>query len=313
MGGAKEALRVGRRTVRVSRPGKVLFPSVGVTKADLARYYARVAPVMLPHVRDRPVTMQVFPDGVGKEGFYRKDVPAHFPDWVRTVEIRARRKDRTLRQLLLQDAATLAYLADQAVVPHVWLSRIRDLDKADRLVFDLDPATDSFGRVQRAARTFRDVLSELGLVPFVMTTGSRGAHVVVPLRPTPFAQTRAFAKDLARLVALGEPDLFTLEMRIAKRRGRVFLDWLRNAWAQTAVAPYAVRARPGAPVATPVPWEDLLARGTHARTWTVQNVFGRLDAEGDAWRGIERRKRALGPARRRLDAWLEEAGLSPAS
>jgi bifunctional non-homologous end joining protein LigD len=193
-------------------------------------------------------------------------------------------------------------LADQAcITPHRWLSRIDRLERPDRLVIDLDPADNNPAEVRRAARLFGQLLHELELEPFVMTTGSRGYHVVVPLvRRSDFDDVRGFARDLAALASAREPRLFTTEQRKAKRAGRILIDIMRNGFAQTAVAPYAVRARPGAPVATPLDWDELSQSRTRPDLWTLRSLPPRLERDGDPWKQIGRHAQTLGAARRRL-------------
>jgi bifunctional non-homologous end joining protein LigD len=294
-----------RPTVEISNPDKVLFPRDGITKADLAAYYEEIAATMLPHVRDRAVVMQRFPNGIRHEGFIQKDVPQYFPEWIKTIRVKKARGSVT--HVVVDNAATLMYLADQAcVTPHVWLSRIDRLDHPDRLIFDLDPSGRTFEPVLAAARALREVLEAIDLVPYLMTTGSRGLHVVVPLdRSADFDTVRALARRLATAVADAAPDRFTIEQRKEKRRGRVYLDTMRNAYAQTAVAPYAVRALPGAPVAAPLEWAEL-SRLAGAQPYTIKTIARRLARRGDPWKDIARRARALHEAEERLDA-LEPA------
>jgi bifunctional non-homologous end joining protein LigD len=284
--------------VAVPRPDKVLFPDDGLSKADLARYYAAVAEVMLPHLSGRPVNMQRFPDGIADGGFYEKKRPDHFPGWVDGVSVDT--ADGEQEQVVVKDARTLVYLAGQAcVTPHVWLSRVDHLDAPDQLVFDLDPSADDLARVRRATRLLGDLLDELGLTTFLKTTGSRGYHVHVPLRPIQlFDDVRSFAREIAsRLVEL-DPGLFTIEHRKAKRGDRVYVDVMRNGYGQTAVPPYAVRARPGAPVSTPIEWDELsrVAPAQH----TITSVRRRLGQRADPWRSIRRHAQSLTGARRRI-------------
>lgn len=233
------------RTVRVSRPDKALFPDDGITKADLARYYRTVAHRMLPQLRGRPLMLERHPDGIGGMSFMQKDVPEHFPDWIHRVELPKRQG--TVTYLLCDDTATLLYLVDQGcITPHRFLSRADRPDHPDRLIFDLDPAGDDVAQVRIAALLLRDLLEQLRLPSAVMTTGSRGLHVLVPLdRSASFDDVRAFARGVAEHLAAGRPDTLTTEVRKEARKKRLYLDIQRNAYAQTAVAPFAVRARPG--------------------------------------------------------------------
>lgn len=294
--------RYGRYVVETSRDEKRLFSDPELTKRDLADYYEAIAGAMLPHLRDRAVVMQRFPDGIGSEGFYQKQVGGHFPKWIATTRVSTREGSQEL--VVCRNRATLVYLADQAVTTlHAWLSRIDRPDHPDQLVFDLDPPDDDFSRVRRAAFQLRDLLDELELPGFLKLTGSSGLHVVVPLdRSEPFDPVRAFARDAAALLAARHPDALTTEQRKNKRRGRLYLDVGRNAYGQTAVAAYAVRPLRGAPVAAPITWEELGRRGLHARSHTVRNVLRRLAQREDPWKGMARRARSLEPARRRLSA-----------
>jgi len=299
--------RLGSHTVELSRPDKVLFPDAGLTKSDLADYYRRAAETMLPYLRGRPVSMHRFPDGIDGEDFYHKEAPDYFPDWIRQVPVKIKEGGRQ-SQVVIGNAATLVYLADQAcITPHVWLSRADRLNHPDRMIFDLDPPGDDFEIVRRGARALREVLEEEKLFAQVMTTGSRGLHVTVPLdRSADFETVRDFARQMAELLAARQPKVFTVETRKDKRRGRLFLDYLRNAYGQTAVPPYAVRARPGAPVAAPLGWEELSDGDLTARSYTIKNIFRRLGQKGDPWKGLGRHARSLNEPRRRLKELLRK-------
>ncbi len=296
-----ESLRIGAHTIELTHPGKVLFPGVpGVTKRDLVDYYRRIAATMLPHVADRPLTMQRFPDGIAHEGFYQKEIPAYFPAWVARVSVP--KSGGRVNQVLCQDAATLVYLAEQdCITPHVWLSRIDRPHHPDRMIFDLDPPQQDFEPVRVAAGLVRALLRNLGLTSFPMTTGSRGLHVLVPLdRAADFDAVRAFARAAAQILAHRHGRALSTDARIVKRRGRLYLDTTRNAYGQTGVAPYAVRARPGAPVATPLAWEELGEPGLDARRHRLDNLFGRLERQRDPWRDIASAAQSLTGARARL-------------
>jgi bifunctional non-homologous end joining protein LigD len=302
-------LRVGGRSVRVSRPFKVLFPDDGLTKADLARYYAQVAPTMLPHLRDRPLHMRRFPDGIAGGGIEQKQVPSHFPAWVERIRV-PRKSGGEVTHVLCNDAATLVYLADQACIePHVWPSRRDRLDHPDQVIFDLDPPKDGAESASDAARLLRELLDQLGLVPFVRSTGIRGLHVVSPLeRRWNFDVVRAFARGVAELLAARHPDALTVAQRKEERRGRLFIDVFRNGYAQTVIAPYALRAVPGAPVAVPLEWREV-GRSSPS-DHTIFNVFERVERHGDPWQGLRRSARSLRESRRRLEALRVHEGLA---
>lgn len=296
-------LTLGPHEVEVKNADKVFFPDEGITKGEVVEYYARIAETMLPHVAGRPVSMERLPDGLAGPRWYHKEAPDHFPDWIERV--RVPKEGGTVNHVVVRRAADLVYLANQAcLTPHVWLSTAEHLDRPDRMVFDLDPSVEDVRVLRDGARALRDLLEELGLVPFVMTSGSRGFHVTVPLAAREdTAAVRAFSRDAAALIVARDPDRFTIEHRKAKRGDRVLVDVLRNGYAQTAVPPYAVRARPGAPIAAPLEWDEL--GSTHAGRFTIRNAFRRLGQKPDPWRGIARRARGLAGPRRRLDALLE--------
>jgi len=295
-------------SVKISSPGKLLFPADGITKADLAGYYARVADWMLPHLAGRPLSLQRFPDGIECEGFFQKNVPDHYPDFVRRVKVA--KAGGSVVHALADDADTLVYLVGQnAITPHVWLSRADRIHQPDRFVIDLDPPPGSaFAAVRRAARQAGDLLEEIGLVPFAQVTGSKGIHVWTPLRRrADFEEVKDFGGELAGLLAARHPDELTTEFRKAGRGARILIDVLRNRYAQTAVPPYAVRARPGAPVATPIEWRELSSSRLRPDGWTLETVVRRLQAKGDPWADMQRSARGLSRPRRRLRALLNES------
>jgi bifunctional non-homologous end joining protein LigD len=243
-------------------------------------------------VRDRPLALQAYPQGIEGDGFFMKSVPGYFPSWVKRVTVP--KKGGTITHVLAQDAATLVYLAGQNVVTvHTWLSRADKPYQPDRLTLDFDPSGGGFSEVRAAARAAGDRLRDLGLSPYAMTTGSRGIHVVCPLRRGPgFDEVHAYARKLAEAMVADDPRHLTLEWRKADRGERIYVDVNRIAYAQHAVAPYAVRARAKAPVAVPLHWEELSERSLKPDRWTVKTIAARL-AEGDPWSGMTRHARGL--------------------
>ncbi len=288
------SIRCGRRTIAISHPDKVMFAAAGLTKIDLARHYERVGGLMAPLLRDRPLTFQVFPDGIDGDGFYMKSVPRHFPAWIARTKVAKR--GGSLVQVAGADAATLVYLAGQNMVtPHAWLSRADRPREPDRLILDFDPSPGAgFAAVRAAARSAGERLRDAGLVPFAMVTGSRGIHVVCPLRRGhDFGTVHGFARALAELMVADDPKHLTLEWRKADRGARIYVDVNRINYAQHAVAPYGVRARPTAPVAMPIAWDELSDRWLAPDRWTVGNCGARIADAGNPWQGIGRRARAL--------------------
>jgi bifunctional non-homologous end joining protein LigD len=278
--------------VGVSHPDRVVFPD-GLTKGELVEYYTRIAEHMLPHLRGRPLTMQIAPKGVSEPGVtYIKERRKHFPDWVGSVSVPRQGKPDFLMPVV-ETADALRYVANQGMItPHVWLSRVDAPDHPDRLVFDLDPSTDDLGVVKDTAVELRSFLTELGLVPYVKATGSRGLHVTVPLdRSSSMDESRGFAEWVASTMAERHPDDLTTEFSKADRGSRLFLDVLRNARSQTEVAAYGVRVKDGAPVAAPLEWDEV--RSWEPGRWTVRNVFRRLAARPDPWASIDDDARPL--------------------
>jgi bifunctional non-homologous end joining protein LigD len=291
-------VRAGRRNVRISHPDKVLFPADGITKADLADHYLAVAPAMVPLVRDRPLNLWRWNAGIDKPVVVQQAIPKGAPDWIKRIEV-PRRKGGDIVHAVGGETATLVWLANQnCITPHCWTSRADRPGLPDRLVFDLDPPDEDpashFPAIRAGAVALGEVLRELGLVPFAMTSGSRGIHVVAPLRRRAHAdEARATAGTIAERLAERRPDELTTAWRKEKRGGRVLVDVARNTYAQTTVAPYAVRALPGAPVATPLAWDELEDPGLHPRRWTLADVPARLAERGCPWADIARAAKAL--------------------
>jgi bifunctional non-homologous end joining protein LigD len=289
-----ETINVGRRRIAVSHPDKELFSDPPITKRMLAHHYEQVAPAMLPHVRDRPLALQAFPNGIDGQGFFMKSVPKYFPDWIATVEVPKR--GGSLTQVLAGDAATLVYLAGQNVItPHIWLSRADRPREPDRLIIDFDPSPGiGFAEVRAAARDAGERLRDCGLAAYAMVTGSRSVHVVSPLRRGPgFGDVHGFARALAEAMVAAAPEQLTLEWHRAERGARIYVDVNRINYAQHAVAPYGVRPRPGGPVAMPIRWDELSDRTLKPDRWTIADAADRLRGEGDAWKGIGRSARKL--------------------
>lgn len=279
--------------IEISKPDKPLFADAGITKAALADYFERIAPTLLPHVKDRPLTLRRFPDGINAQGFFQKDLPEHFPQWFERCSVK-RKQGGSITHALASDADSLRYLADQATLElHAWTARRDKPMRPDRLVLDLDPAGKDIQPVIDAAREVRAILQEHDLTSFVMTTGSSGLHVVAPLdRGAKFEAVRGFAQQIARALAERHPKAFTIEHRKDKRRGRLYLDTRRNAYAQTAIAPYSTRALPEAPIATPLEWDEVNAR-LDPRRFDIGNIFRRLAQRACPWRHIDQCKQAL--------------------
>jgi bifunctional non-homologous end joining protein LigD len=294
----------GGVTIQLSHVDKVFFPDEDLRKGDLIDYYRMVAPRMLPYLRERPVVMGRYPDGVTGEAILQKNVSRYFPDWVKRVEVERIGRGGAVCQVVCDRPETLIYLANQACIElHVLLSRVAALYRPDQLVFDLDPpAENGFDDARRCALDLRRLLEEdLGLTTYVKTTGGKGLHVHVPLRADEgFDPVRDFARAVAELMIRDAPDRLTLQQRVDQRGNRIYLDVQRNGYAQMAVAPYSVRARRAATVATPLQWAEVEDAGLNPRRFTMRTMGDRLATTQDPWAGMSRHRRGLAAARRRL-------------
>ena len=277
----------------ITHPEKVLFPDAGITKGELAAYYEAIAPVMLPHIRLRPVTMERFPAGIDKEGFLQKDVSKGYPAWLRRIEVP--KKGGTVHHPLVTDTRSLLWLANQnSITPHVWTSRAPDLYQPDICVFDLDPSENAPDILRHAALGLRDLLAELGLPSWVKTSGSKGFHIVVPLDgKADFDEVSAFSHAVGRLLVARDPEHLTQEFSKADRGGRILVDTARNRYGATFAAAYAVRARPGAPVSAPCTWEEIEAATVDPPTFTLRSMSQRIADVGDLWSPMRKRRRSL--------------------
>ena len=277
----------------ITHPEKVLFPEDGITKGELADYYAAMAALMLPHLRGRPVTMERFPAGIGKKGFWQKSVSKGFPAWLERVEVP--KKGGVVHHPVVTDARSLQWLTNQnAITQHVWISRIPDLDHPDVCVFDLDPAADAPGAVRVAALGLRDLLAELGLPSWVKTSGSKGFHLVVPLDgKAPIEAVAAFATAVGAEFVKRAPGQLTQEFSKADRKGRIYVDTGRNGYGATFAAAYTVRARNGAPVSAPVAWAEVERGKVSPQSFTLRNMPARIAKVGDAWADMPRKGRSL--------------------
>lgn len=261
--------------VDISNPDKLIFPEKEITKLDLIRYYNKMADHMLPFLKDRPLTIQRFPDGIDQEGFYQKNAADYFPDFIERIDIDTEEGSNT--QVICNNKKSLIYLANQGTVTfHIWLATKGDLHKPDKVVFDLDPPANSFAKVKEAARKIGDFLREEGKDPQLMTTGKSGFHVWYPVRRDKnFDDRREDVKELAEKIKEAHSDLFTTATRKNKRENKVFLDYLRNAYGQTTVCPYSLRPISSGGVATPIDWNEL-SNITAADQYTMDNIFRRL-------------------------------------
>jgi len=287
-------------SVRITHPDKVLFPDDGITKGDLAKYYETVAPVMLPHLGGRPITMERYPNGINAKGFWQKDVSKGFPAWLERVEVP--KKDGVVHHPIVTDVRSLLWITNQnTVTQHVWGARAPHLNYPDVCVFDLDPSTEDLESVRAAAIGLRDLLAKLGLQSWIKTSGSKGFHIVVPIDgKTPIGTVARFANSVGTMFVKLAPDRLTQEFSKVDRRGRIYVDTGRNGYSATFAAAYTVRAKPGAPVSAPCSWEEVERGEVNPRTFTLRNMPERLTKVGDLWADMRRRGRSLKPAIKKL-------------
>ncbi len=298
---SENGLAMNADDLRLSNVDKVFFPAAGLSKGDMLDHYRAVAEVMVPHLAGRPLTMRRYPDGIEGNSFFQKDAGERLPHWLR-VETVPQRQGGTIRHVVCDDAATLVYLANLATIEfHVWLATMADLERPDRLVVDIDPPAGTTTRRLRAiARKLAELYRKVGLTPFVQATGGRGFHVLAPLdRTADFEESRALATGLATHLAAQNPDVLTTAQRKDKRGDRVFLDVNRNAYGQTFVAPYSLRAREAAGVATPLDWDEL--RRAEPDGCQPKRVRNRLARKADPWRDLDEHAGSVKAARSELD------------
>jgi bifunctional non-homologous end joining protein LigD len=309
MSAPKESLELGGRTLTLSNRDKVLWPQDGYTKGDLVAYYRTMAPYLLPHLAQRPLTLQRYPDGVAGQSFYEKNASRNLPAWIPTIEVKSEfGRHGSVRFILCNDEATLVYVANlAAIVLHVWTSRVPELDTPEFLFFDLDPHDGcTLATLAKTTLGLRDALAEIGLEPLVKTSGGSGLHVVIPLVPEySYEICKGFAELAARTLNARRPDTTTLERAPAKRPlGTVYLDYVQVGRGKTLVAPYSVRARDGAPVSMPLEWDEIAAmgrkraRGTEGEfaRFTLKNAPQRAKERGDLWSGARFAGQRLEPA-----------------
>jgi bifunctional non-homologous end joining protein LigD len=292
----------------ITHPEKVLFPGDGITKGEVAGYYEAMAPVILPYLRGRPITMERYPAGIGAKGFWQKDVSKGFPDWLQRVEVP--KKDGVVHHPVVTDMKSLLWITNQnTITQHVWTSRLPDLNYPDLCVFDLDPSNDEVAEVRAAAIGLRDLLEKLGLPSWIKTTGSKGFHIVVPLDgKATMGSAARFANAVGALFTRLSPDVLTQEFSKVDRRGRIYVDTGRNGYSATFAAAYTVRAKPGAPVSAPCTWDEVERGTVSPASFTLRNMPERIAAVGDVWADMRRRGRSLKGPTEKLRALSESTG-----
>jgi bifunctional non-homologous end joining protein LigD len=273
-----EVIKANGQTIAITHGSKLLFPEAGITKQELIDYYHKISEYILPFLKDRPITIQCFPQGIVKAGYFRQHRMIDSPKWLKTAKLK--KKDGTyMAHNLCQDTASLVYLANQNTITiHRWLSKIDKPHYPDVFVIDLDPPEGRFDLARKGAKLLREEISKTNHQAFVMTTGSKGLHVLIPtVTELSFEEAKEFLLRIIEPVIEKYSDEFCIEVQKAKRANRVYFDILRNAYGQTAITPYSVRALERAPVATPLLWEELDEHELYSGKYTIRNIFNRIN------------------------------------
>jgi len=295
--------------IRFSNLDKVFWPKEGYTKGDLIEYYREISPWLLPYLRDRPLVLTRFPDGIEGKSFYQKDAPAFVPDWVRTERVWSEHADRKIDYFVCDDVASLLYVVNLGTIPlHLWSSRVASLDRPDWCILDLDPKGAPFRDVVTVARAIHRLCESIELEAFVKTSGATGLHVLIPLAGRfTYDQSRTLGELLARVVNRELPEITTIVRKVSDRGGRVYLDYLQNRHGQTIAAPFSARPLPGAPVSAPLRWHEVNG-ALDPRKFTLRTLPARMrKMRADPLREVLTCRPDLGAALGRL------AGLEPPS
>ncbi|HEY7679310.1 MAG TPA: non-homologous end-joining DNA ligase, partial [Terriglobia bacterium] len=306
------SLTVEGRRLKFTNLKKVYYPREGYTKRDVIEYYDAVAPWLLPHLQDRPLSLRRYPDGIEGESFFQKDARSDFPSWFRIEPIETEEAKPPTRFAVANDRVSLLFLANLGCIDqNPWMSRVGSLENPDFLLIDLDPQDCAYERIVEAAQLVRQKLDLLELEGYPKTTGGRGMHIYVPVEPVyAYEQTRSFAEILARWLASQRPDLFTTPRPVARReKGKVYFDYLQNGFGKTISAPYVLRAYPGAPVATPLAWHEV-APGLLPTRFHIRNALDRFAQVGDLFQPVLKTTQRLEPALEKLGILMREEGSS---
>lgn len=284
----------GKKNITISIEGiilsltnldKVFWPEEGYTKGDLISYYLKISPYILPHLKNRPLTLKRYPGGINGEHFFQKEAGSYFPEWVKTTPIYSDITNKVIKYMVCNNVATLGFIANLACISqNPWLSSLPEIKNPDFITFDLDPSEGVvFSQVVEVALVIKEILDSVGLRSFVKTTGATGMHVYVPVKAIySYKQVRKFAETVALIAYQGNRKISTLERAVEKRKDKVYIDYLQNIEGKTLVSVYSLRARPGAPAATPLEWKEL-KKSIKPRQFNIETIFQRLTEKGDLW------------------------------
>lgn len=299
-------LNVDGHTIRFSNLDKVWYPGEKFTKRDLLNYYDAVSQYIIPHLKDRPLSLKRYPNGIHEDFFFQKNIPESYPDWLRIEPIPSEHRGEDIRFVIADDRATLLYLTNLGCIDqNPWMSRVQSLDNPDYVLIDLDPVECPFSKIVEAMVLVHDVLDEIKLKGYPKTTGGDGMHVFIPIEPRySYDQARSFAEIVSQLVLARKPDLFTTPRSVDKRKkNRVYFDYMQLSYSKTIAAPYVVRAYDGAPVATPLEWDEVKP-GLTPHQFTIRNAVDRFREKGDLFAGVLKKPQKLEPALKRIEKML---------
>ncbi|AUH72228.1 non-homologous end-joining DNA ligase [Legionella sainthelensi] len=281
--------------IYISHADKLLYPDDKISKGEVVEYFYKISDYLLPFVQNRPITIKRYPEGINENGFYNKHRPNYFPDFIKEFTVPTLQDTSAMKMAGISSKKALVYLAGQDVLEfHSPLSTISSIEKPDQIIFDFDPQDDDFEKVREAAFILKKILDEYGVKTFVKTSGSRGLHVHLPLKAHyKFDRIKSISRKIAEKLYQKCPEITTLEQRKEKRGNKVFIDFLRNDYAMTAITPYSLRARKGAPIATPVDWKELNDNSLNPRSYHLKNIFQRLEKKENPWKNFNKYNRNI--------------------
>lgn len=272
--------------IEISHPDKRLYPDEDISKSAVVKYYSKISEYLLVFIENRPITMKRYPKGINEKGFFNKHRPDYFPNFVDDLTVPTRENQSKMHMAGIGSEKALVYLANQDVIElHSALSTMSSIEKPDQIIFDFDPSDNDFEKVRKAVKGLKNLLDDMNIKSFVKTSGSRGLHVHIPIKPEhTFDKVKKTAKQIAEKLHQQFPDITTIEQRKDKRGNKVFIDYLRNDYAMTAIAPYSLRAVPGAPVATPLDWSEVNDSSLTPQIYHINNIFHRLGQVENPWK-----------------------------
>lgn len=296
-----QKLKIQGSASEISNTEKNFYPKAKITKGNVLDYYENISKIILPHLKDRLLVFDRYPNGIEYQHFVQQEVPDYFPKWMDRKRV-AKEEGGYITHAICNDKKSLLYLVQEAVLEfHTWLSRVDKIKNPDKLVFDLDPTGTNIDRVREGALFIKNILDELEIKSYVMTTGGRGYHIVIPLdRKMDFNKAHMIAERIAKYIANKNKDLFSADPRKSGRRGKVFVDYVRNSYGLTEVCPYSLRAKEGASIATPVTWDEMKSKRMSPQKYTIKNILRRISQKGDPWKDIYKNGQSLKKIEKKL-------------